>query len=284
MKLTRMHQIAKSLMTVGLTAAALGYVSLSYGQDAVTHGTSGTTPNYLNVFTGYKISSKVVLTAPGGTSGRNIAVGDMALSSNPTGETNTAAGVSALSSDTTGSSNTGIGWEALKWNTSGTGNTPTGWQALVNNDSASSNTAFGLEALHNTDIDQAGLANKNTAVGWQTLFYNQDGASNTAIGYQSCLNIVEGNNVTCIGAAAGPSGDVTGPATYIANVYGQPTTGTGNPVVCISSDGLLGTTGCASDERRSEIVREQQRQIQDQARISELEQRLSRLESLIGKK
>jgi len=285
MKLTRMNHLAKPLIAVGLMAAALGYVSLSYGQEVSTTRTPATTPKYDNVTTGYKIGGNVVLTMPGGTTGDNTAVGYSAFTANTTGTANTAVGNSALTSNTTGYLNTATGYEALTWNTEGANNAAFGWQALVNNHVAYRNTAVGNEALHNNDIDAADLGNYNTAVGWQTLFYNQDGASNTGLGYQACLNVVEGNNVTCIGANAGPSSDVTGPATYIANVYGQPTTGSGNPLVCISSDGLLGTTGCASNGERAGIVRQQQVQIHDQARrIAELEQRLSRLESMIGKK
>lgn len=290
MKVTSMKYLAKSLMTMGILTTTLGYVSLSYGQESSTNPAAAAALNkYLNVSVGYAIESSLVLAAPGGTTGANIAVGDGALTSNTTGVEDAAVGVTSLSSNTEGSLNTGIGWDALKWNTTGGNNTALGWQALVNNALASHNTAAGVSALHNNDLDQAGLANYNTAVGWDALFYNQDGASNTAIGYQSCLNVIEGSDVTCIGANAGPSGDVTGPATYIANVYSQATTGSNNPLVCVSSDGRLGTTGCASSgtasAQRAEIARSAEVKLQDQARrIAELERRLSQLESLIGKK
>lgn len=284
MKLTRMNHLAKPLIAVGLMAAALGYVSLSYGQEASTTGAPATTPKYDNVTTGYKIGGNVVLTMPGGATGDNTALGYLAFTANTTGTQDTALGYDALNGNTTGHANTAAGYEALLWNTTGYNNTAFGWQALVNNHLAGRNTAVGVEALHNNDLDDAGTGSQNTAVGWEANFYNQDGTNNTGLGYQACLNVVEGNNVTCIGANAGPSSDVTGPATYIANVYGQPTTGSGNPLVCISSDGLLGTTGCASSGERMQVVRQQQVQIHDQARrIAELEQRLSRLESLIGK-
>lgn len=289
MKLTKVSKHVQSFTMGGLMAAALMYAPPSYGQEASPNSSmSPALAAYANVGKGYAISSELVLSTPGGSAGNNTAVGYQTLTASPTGGANTAVGNSALTSDTTGSANTAVGWEALHWNTTGTNNTAFGWQALVNNDLTSFNTAVGLEALHNTDIDKAGLANKNTAIGWQAAFYNIDGANNTAVGYQACLDVVEGSNVTCIGANSGPSSDVTGPATFIANVYSEPTTGTGNPLVCVSSDGRLGTTGCASSAERSaqqeETNQRQLHQIQDQARrIAELEQRLSRLETLIGK-
>jgi hypothetical protein len=289
MKLTRVSNFIKPFVMVGLMAVSLGYGSRSYGQepsgnDAAPSKNQPPVAAYGNVSKGYEIGSDLILATPGGATDANTALGYLALTANTTGTNNTGLGNSALNSNTTGIWNTGAGQQALKWNTTGNSNTAFGWQALVNNHTADRNTAVGVEALHNNDIDIAGLGIQNTAVGWQANFYNQDGTNNTGLGYQACLNVVEGSDVTCIGASSGPSKDVTGPATYIANVYNQPTTGTGNPLVCISSDGLLGTTGCASSGVAQEVIGQREQKIEAQAQeIANLQQRLSRLEALIGK-
>jgi hypothetical protein len=269
---------------------SLAYSSSTYGQetsadDADSSQNQATVAATINVSKGYEIGGDLVLTAPGGATDANIAVGYLAFTSNTTGTQNTALGNSALTENSTGHANTATGWEALHWNTTGGNNTAFGWQALVNNHMGYRNTAVGVEALHNNDIDVAGLGIENTAIGWQANFNNQDGTHNTGLGYQACLNVVEGSNVTCIGASSGPVADVTGPATYIANIYNRPTTGTGNPLVCISSDGLLGTTGCASGGATEEqVIDYQEQKIQAQGeQIANLQQRLARLEALLGK-
>jgi hypothetical protein len=288
MKLAK-AKLTKSLLMLGLMVVGLGYVPGSYGQEAsgdeAASNNNSATPAAVNVTKGYEIGGDLVMATPGGATDANTAVGYLAVTANTTGTENTGLGNSALMSNTTGVWNTGAGQQALKWNTTGSSNTAFGWQALVNNHLAYRNTAVGVEALHNTDIDIAGLGIENTAIGWQANFYNEDGTNNTGLGYQACLNVVEGSHVTCIGASSGPAADVTGPATYIASVYGQPTTGTGNPVVCISSDGLLGTTGCASsDGVRQQVIDGQAQRIQAQGKqIADLQQRLARLEALLGK-
>jgi hypothetical protein len=289
-KLTKTTKFIKPLVMLSLMVVGLGYAPSSHGQEASADDaglakSQAAIAAYDNVSKGYKISGALVLAAPGGSTAANTAVGDLAIRANTTGTNNTGLGNSALMSNTTGFWNTAAGQQALKWNTTGSDNTAFGWQALVNNHTAYRNTAVGLEALHNNDIDIAGLGNQNTALGFQANFYNQDGANNTSLGYQACLNVVEGSNVTCIGASSGPAADVSGPATYIANVYSQPTTGTGNPVVCISSDGLLGTAGCSSgDPVQQQVIEGQTQKIQAQGKqIADLQQRLARLEALLKK-
>jgi hypothetical protein len=289
MRFIKISNLAQSLMMTGLMAVALGYGSQSYGQetsrdDAASSNSQAPTAATVNVTKGYEIAGGFVLITPGGATGGNTAVGHLALKAISTGTYNTALGTSALNSNTTGVYNSATGYQAMQWNTSGSNNTAVGWQALVNNHLADRNVAVGNEALHNNDIDVAGAGSYNTAVGWQANFYNQDGTYNTGLGYQACLNVEEGSNVTCIGANSGPAGDVTGPATYIANVYGQPTTGAANPLVCISSDGLLGTTGCASSGAAvQEVVDQQAQVIQAQgAQIARLQQRLAAIEAKLG--
>jgi hypothetical protein len=285
-KLTNTSKFIQSTVLVSLMAMSLVYGSRSYSQET-SGGGEGVSPllnKTDNVSTGYEINGDLVLAAPGGATDANTAVGYLSLTANTTGINNTGLGNSALTSNTTGIWNTAAGQQALTWNTTGSSNTAFGWQALVNNHLAYRNTAVGVEALHNNDIDVAGLGIHNTAIGWQASFLNQDGTNNTGLGYQACYNVVEGSNVTCIGASSGPAADVDGPATYIANVYNQPTTGTGNPLVCVSSNGLLGTTGCASNGASEEVVDHQEQKIEAQAKqIGDLQQRLARLEQLVGR-
>ena len=76
----------------------------------------------------------------------NTATGDGALFSNTTGSFNTASGVNALTENTTGSSNTASGVTALAFNTTGFENTANGTAALGFNTTGSSNIALGFEA------------------------------------------------------------------------------------------------------------------------------------------
>ena len=215
MKVARNSKLIQSLMVAALVVVGLGYAPKSYGQDASAEdaASSPTAAPYANVTKGYEIGGDLVLATPNGASSANTALGYMALTADTTGTENTGLGNSALNSNTTGVWNTAAGQQALKWNTTGNSNTAFGWQALVNNHLAYRNTAVGVEALHNNDIDVAGLGIQNTAIGWQANFYNQDGTNNTGLGYQACLNVVEGSDVTCIGASSGPAADVTGAAT-----------------------------------------------------------------------
>ena len=251
--------------------------SIGYSQDATN--TSDTVyptnklVNYYNAAKGYKIEGIVVLAEPGG----NLAVGEQALVNNTTGTNNTALGNDTLVDNTTGSANTASGTQALLHNTEGSFNTATGFQALLSN-TGSSNTASGVAALNaNT------TGSNNTGMGDSTFFNNTTGSNNTALGFTACYNVVTGSNVICIGSGAGPASDIPGPATYIAGIYGTATTGSGNPLVCVDSTGLLGTTNCATSGQ--EVIESQRAQIEAlQKQNEEFQQRLSRLEALIASK
>jgi hypothetical protein len=241
-------------------------------------------PPYVNAGKGYEIGGKIVLAEPGGVSSENIALGYQALHSNTTnGIYNTAIGYTALYSNTTGLANAASGYHALFSNTTGSYNSAGGGGALGNNTTGTRNTASGYNALVSNTT-----GSYNTGSGLFTLNYNTTGSYNAAIGYNACSNIVTGSNVTCVGANTGPSGDISGPATYIAGIYGEPTGGSGNPLVCIDSTGLLGTVNCASNSAPSvqqEAIERQQRQIQRlQKQNAEFQQRLSRLEALLAQR
>jgi hypothetical protein len=244
-------------MIIAVVAIVFGCATRSYGQEASTTNESTAPANsqptetYVDAGKGYKIGGDIVLAHAAGKKG-NIHV------------------------------NISLGVDALAHNSSGFSNTASGYQALFENTSGSFNMASGSYALA---LNTTG--NANTASGAYALLFNT-GSENTAIGYQACYGLVTGSNVICIGANAGPAGDIPGPATYIGGIYGAPTAGSGNPLVCIDSTGLLGTTGCASmahPHEQQEMIEHQQVQIETlQEQNEELQQRVSRLEALTAKK
>jgi hypothetical protein len=262
----KMNKIARFCMGVLLVALVFSLgSSISYGQDTSNTGdntyTTNTLPNYDDVRIGYEIRGQLVLAEPDA----HGAVNNIAL------------GNSALVNNTTGSANTASGAQALLQNTEGSFNTANGFQALLNN-TGDSNTASGVAALiANTS------GSNNTGMGDSTFYNSTTGSNNTALGFTACYNVVTGSNIICIGSGAGPASDITGPATYIANIYGAATTGSGNPLVCIDSTGLLGTTNCATSGQ--EVIEGQRAQIEAlQKQNEEFQRRLSRLEALIAKK
>jgi hypothetical protein len=281
----KLDKFVRFSMMVAVIAIVFGVaVSSSYGQnDSCVNNAV-----FCNESTGYQIGGGYVLTEPGGSS--SIALGYGALSSNTTGSSNTASGYDALLSNTTGNWNTASGWSALGANTTGYYNTASGYDALLSNTTGYYNMASGAYALlsnttgaYNTasgydTFNNNTSGNYNTASGWSALYANTTGNYNTASGYNACANLVTGSNVICIGAGAGPAGDIPGPATYIAGIYGRPTTGSKNPGVCIDKTGKLGTLHCAADEAQQEQIETLQRQNE------EFQQRIARLESLIAKK
>ncbi|HXR15091.1 MAG TPA: hypothetical protein VN777_02670 [Terriglobales bacterium] len=275
MKVNRLVELCvmATLVAVMLTVCPVK----GYGQEP-SIPSSATDPanqlvNYYDAAKGYKIRGTAVLTENRDSQGHGIlALGFGALIKNAkTGFNNTALGNLALANNTMGVANTASGAEALYSNTAaGSFNTASGFQALYANTTGKSNTASGVSALLN---NSTGI--NNTASGNGALVNNNTGNNNAAFGYLACNNVATGSNVTCIGAASGPSGDVTGPATYIANVYGAATTGSGNPLVCVDSTGLLGTVNCATSDAQ-EVIQRLQKQNE------EFQQRLSRLEALIA--
>ena len=92
------------------------------------------------------------------TGSRNTVNGAGALFSNTTGEQNTASGVSALASSTTGFSNTANGGTALFSNTTGSLNTASGFFALGDNTTGERNTASGVGALLRNTTGSSNIA------------------------------------------------------------------------------------------------------------------------------
>jgi hypothetical protein len=261
----KMNKIARFYMTVALVAAVFGLCSSSsYSQEPAN--ISDPLVNWYNAAEGYAIEGERVLWEPHAHGAiNNTAVGNSALANNTSGSANTACGVQALSNNNGSYPN-------------GSFNTACGFQALLSNTTGSSNTASGVAAL----LDNTTGSN-NTGMGDSTFYNSTTGSNNTALGFTACYNVVTGSNIICIGSGAGPASDIPGPATYIAGIYGAATTGAGNPLVCIDSTGLLGTTNCATSGQ--EVIERQRAQIEVlQKQNEEFQRRLSRLESLIAKK
>jgi hypothetical protein len=151
-----------------------------------------------------------------------------------------------------------------------------GYYAGGDTTTGSQNAFFGNTAGNNNTT-----GNYNAYLGWSSgSSVAGNGSSNILIGSMGTLG---DNNTIRIGTAG------TGPAqqtsTYIAGIANVmlPIVVGGQPLVCIDpSTGQLGTLNCASNGTL--VVEQQQRQIQTQAQeIADLQQRLSRLESLIAK-
>jgi hypothetical protein len=263
----KMNKLVKLCMMMAVVAIVFGCVPRSYGQETSTTDESIAPANsqlsYVDAGEGYKINHTVVLSEAGHKS--NIAVGYVALHNNKFGSQNTALGNKALYSNIQGYGNTASGTDALQAN-DGSGNTANGYDVL------GSNTNGGF----------------NTAIGYEALFNNTTGSGNIAIGFAAGSTLTSGNNYNIEIGNYGSSEDTGvirigcsyscdgGPQTsaYIAGIYGAPTTGSGNPLVCVDSTGLLGTTGCAATDMIETLQRQNE----------ELQQRLSRLEALIAKK
>jgi hypothetical protein len=193
----------------------------------------------------------------GNTASYTTGIGYGALSANTSGEFNTATGASALQSNTTGPHNTADGTDALVFNTAGGDNTGMGYGALATNTTGAGNSAVGYTALNSST-----------------------GSNNSALGYEACSKVTTASNVICIGG--GVAGSNTPNSTYVAGIYGEPTAK--GLLVCVDKTGKLGTKDCQKTAQQ-QVIGQQQKQIEAQAQqIADLQQRLSRLESLVAKK
>jgi hypothetical protein len=234
----KMNKLIKLCMMVAVVAIVFGvYASTSYGQETSTTDETIAPTNPLPPYVNVGMGYKI---------------GERVVLAEPGGYSNIALGENALNHNTFGNNNTASGIYALYSNTSGEYNAASGTKALWSNTTGANNTASGNAALQSNTI----------------------GVDNTAFGNNACSNLSTGSNVICIGSDVGPAGDIAGPATYIGGIYGAPTTGAGNPLVCIDSTGLLGTTGCAATDMIESLQKQNE----------ELRERVARLEALIAKK
>jgi hypothetical protein len=212
-------------------------------------------------------------------------------------------------------SNTFVGYQAGKSN-SGYDNTSLGYQAGFNG--GLGNISLGFEAGYNNAGDY------NTFLGFQAGYYLTGGVNNIFMGYSAGSNNKTADSDIYIGSQGClpacnteyntiriGSGTLLDPnyitATYIAGIFNSAATVARNNfdfVVCVNPVGGLygaapGTMNtCASSFSRNElqkqdavvatqqdVIKTQQEQIQSlQKQNEEFQQRLSRLESLIGNK
>ncbi len=218
------------------------------------------------------------------------------------GDFNTASGAYSLYSNTTGSNHTASGFQALYSNTAGIANTAYGYNALFSNTSGNSNTAIGYMA----DVAVDPIYNA-TAIGYGALV---DASNKVVIGNDS---------VTSIGGYAAWSNfsDIRSKTDIQDIAYGLDFVKQLKPVSFKMENGndntdfgfiaqdiedLLGETynlldiGCGEERMLSlrysqfiapmvKAIQEQQAIIETQEKqITALEERLSRLESLMAGK
>jgi hypothetical protein len=270
---------------VAVGGSALYYNTTGTGNTAIGRRAlvSNSTGNY-NTASGY-------FALYNNTGSNGTATGYQSLYSNMTGASNAATGYDSLYSNTTGNYNAADGAYALYSNTTGSANSGLGYGALYNNTTANYNAANGNDALFSNTTGA-----NNTASGVLALYSNTTGSNNIAVGYQAAMNVAGGNNNIEIGTvgSSGDSGTIrmgttgTQTSSYIAGIYGVTLPSSGQPLVCVSSSGQLGTANCASSGAPSaqmEIIKQQGQQIRSQAQqIADLQQRLAHLESIIANK
>ena len=160
------------------------------------------------------------------TGTNNTAVGWFSLRSNVEGQLNTAVGAGTLFNNTA-DRNTAIGGAAMFSNISGKFNTAVGMLGLFTNTAGSNNTAVGDNALFNN-----ATGNFNTAFGVDALRQSMSN-SNTAVGFHAGVNVINANNVICIGNV----GVNTSNSCFIGQIWQQPG---GSQAVYVNSDGKLG--------------------------------------------
>jgi hypothetical protein len=278
--------------TTGFGNTASGYQALNLNTTGTQNTASGTDALQSNTV-GDQNTATGFYALKLNTGSYNTASGSGALGANTTGTTNTASGSGTLQSNTIGNYNMADGAYALSANTTGSNNMASGYQALFSSTTASYNTASGEIALINTTT-----GSNNTADGGGALYNNTTGSNNIAIGYNAAGSVSGGNSNNIEIGNQGSSGDSgairigadgTQTSSYIAGIYGVMPPTAGQPLVCIDSSGQLGTANCATkggpSAEQEAINRQQQQQIQTlQKQNDELQQRMSRLESLIVKK
>jgi len=157
----------------------------------------------------------------GGDIWTNMAVGEIALSSNTTGWQNNALGFDAMYSNTTGFYNTAAGAHALRDNTTGSYNAAYGSLTLTKNTTADHNTAVGHSALENATtggdntavgtnaLRSATIGGGNSAYGSSALVLNTTGFGNTGMGSAALYGNTTGYNNTALGWNA-LAGNTTG--------------------------------------------------------------------------
>ena len=152
------------------SSTAIGANALITASNQITLGVATTNVNILGTL------NNVTVGRGGGSVVSNSAYGNLALSSNTSGNNNSAFGSQALDANTTGTVNSAFGLKALMNNVSGTQNCAFGSTALMNN-TGSQNSGFGQSALYLTTN-----GTNNAAIGFNAGINNTTGSYNTFLG------------------------------------------------------------------------------------------------------
>ena len=162
----------------GSSNTASGFTALVRNTTGNANTASGVSALFSNTTGSSNTASGEGALASNTGGNNNTAVGRRALFSN-TGNGNTASGFNALFSNTTGSLNTASGVTALRDNTTGRFNTASGDGALVSNTTGKENTAVGRTALFSNTTGSL-----NIAIGYLAGSDNQTGWRNIHIGHR----------------------------------------------------------------------------------------------------
>jgi hypothetical protein len=193
---------------------------------------------------------------------------------NTTGSLNTFTGEAAGTANVTGSYNTFSGWASGLANVAGNANALFGFQSGLSMGGGSNNTCLGAYACDN-GTQGGSTYNGNIMVGYDAGGNNYSSSNDIYIGNEGCANPCTESGVVRIGTAGFQT------SVYIQGINGVTMQNPPGALVCVDPiTGLLGTLGCTG----LVLSDQQQRQIQAQVQqIADLQQRLSRLESLISK-
>lgn len=176
-----------------LAATAVVLLTLpAFGQNTTYYGNYTGTQGYANAFFGYRAGYSV-----NSNSGRNVGIGNNALSQLTSGSGNVGVGSFSLNENTTGDYNTGIGFVALRNNTTGKENVSMGCYALASNTTGHYNSAIGAFSLR---FNETGTY--NTAQGYMSMRKNKYGVYNTVSGAYSLENAVSSYYTVAIGVFA----------------------------------------------------------------------------------
>lgn len=159
------------------------------------------------------------------TSGNQVAIGDIALSTLTTGSANVAIGYRAVRLATSSHSNIAIGTQVAEQFTTAYQNVALGREAMNLFTTGFSNTAVGYRAMYGTFPSQG---DQNVAVGDSALFKMQNGNQNVGVGMTALYSTVNGLRNVALGYQAGYF-TIGNDNTYIGNQAGrQNSTGAGN--------------------------------------------------------
>ena len=307
---------ALSFNTTGSYNAAVGDSALQSNTTGSQNTASGTFALYSNTAGNYNFAGGFYALYTNTTGSYNTASGYGALQYNSTGSGNTAGGSGTLVNNTTGAGNTASGETALGSNTTGSSNTASGVNALFNNTSGSYNIGFGWYAgqnlangSYNIMLGSQGLAADDHVirigdVQTQTFIAGISGANVSGVpvvvSSSGQLGIASSSrrfkeDIQDMGGATGgllrlrpvtfrykkPFEDGSKPIQYgliaeeVAEVYPE--------LVAHSADGRIETVKyqVLDSMLLNEVQRLHAQNTAQQEKIQSLEERLSRLESLL---